>query len=342
MPGGGHNTKMRVLITGATGFIGSHLCRALVEAGHTIRALIRPTSSLALIDGLEVDLAVGDLMDPDSLYTAMRGVDVVMHCGAEVGGWVDRKSMVASHIVGTEHILQTAMHANVDRLLHTSSVAALGVPELTPAGHEPVLLDELHTWNYDPDDWPYGYAKHCAEQRVLEAVDSGLDAMILNPTAVIGPGDKNLVASAIVYHMGRGRRPPIPPGGINVIHVADVVAGYLAAMEHGRRGERYILGGQNLPFDVFLQAIARVVQVSPLRLRPPLWIFNRLAGIIDSLGPVLKLPVRGHILRMVGRHFYYDMSKAGRELGFYATKTYQDAIQSAHDWYRTHLDPISA
>jgi dihydroflavonol-4-reductase len=333
---------MRVLVTGATGFIGSHLCHALNREGYSTRALIRSSSSLALIEDLKLDLFVGDLMNPDSLEMAMQNIEVVIHCGAEVGGWKDRRSMVASHIIGTENILQAMKRSGIRRLLYTSSVAALGVPDPAPAGQEPVPIDERHQWNYDPDEWPYGYAKHCAEQTVLEAVASGLDALILNPAAVIGPGDKNLVASAVVYHMGRGLRPPIPPGGLNVVHVEDVIDGYLAALEHGRSGERYILGGHNIQFEDFLQQIAETIGSPPLRVKLPGWVFNSLAGVIDSIGPIVKLPVRGHLLRMVGRHFYYDTSKAATELGVPPKNSTIEAIQTAHQWYCENTDLFAA
>lgn len=332
---------MRVLVTGASGFIGSHLCRALLAAGHPTRALIRSTSSLALIDDLDLEYRFGDLLDPASLVAAMQDVEIVIHCGAEVGGWRDRERMVASHVVGTENILRAVSQSGVRRLLYTSSIAALGVPAVPQPGHAPQPIDEVHSWNYDPDQWPYGYAKHCAEQIVLNACANGMDALILNPAAVLGPGDKNLVASAIVYHMGRGRRPPIPPGGLNVVHVDDVIDAYLAAIEHGRTGERYILGGENISFEEFLQTIADVVGAPPLRLHLPGWVLQRLAGTVDVLQPMLRLPVRGHLFRMVGRYFYYDITKMRTELGVTPSRSPLEAIQAAHDWYEANPDLIS-
>lgn len=331
---------MRVFVTGATGFVGSHLCRALLAAGYPTRALIRPTSSLALIDDLDLELATGDLMDFDSLLSAMQGADVVIHCGANVGGWHDRQTMVDSHVLGTKYILEAASKTGVNRFLYTSSVAALGVSDRPTPGTAPELMDEGHIWNYNPDHWPYGYAKHCAEQEVLHAVEAGLNAVILNPAAVIGPGDKNLVASAIVYHMDQGRRPPIPPGGLNIVHIDDLIEGYMAAMERGRTGERYILGGENVTFEDFLQTITEVIGVPRLRLRLPGWIFSNLANIVDTLQPLLNLPIRGHLFRLVGRYFYYDLRKMREELGVTPSRSTRQAVQSAHDWYRTNPDLI--
>ncbi len=331
---------MRVFVTGATGFVGSHLCRALLTAGYPTRALIRPASSLALIDDLDLELVTGDLMDIDSLVSAMQGVDVAIHCGANVGGWHDREAMVDSHILGTRYILEAAVKTGVSRFLYTSSVAAMGVSDRPPTGRLPELMDEGHLWNYNPDHWPYGYAKHCAEQEVLHAVDAGLDAFILNPAAVIGPGDKNLVASAIVYHMGQGRRPPIPPGGLNIIHIDDLIDGYMAAIERGRTGERYILGGENVTFEDFLQTITEVIGAPRLRLRLPGWVFSNLAGIVGALQPLLNLPIRGHMFRLVGRYFYYDLRKMRDELGVSPSRSTREAIRAAHHWYRTNPELI--
>ena len=281
-------------------------------------------------------------MDPPSLAAAMRGVEVVIHCGAQVGGWQDRDAMVASHVVGTEHILRAVSEAGVRRLIYTSSVAALGVAQPAVSERPPALIDESQQWNYDPDEWPYGYAKHCAEQRVLDSYRAGLDALIVNPAAVIGPGDKNLVASAIIYHMGRGLRPPIPPGGLNVVHVDDVVSGYLAAIERGRSGERYILGGENIRYEDFLQLIAGAIGIRPLKVRLPGWAFSGLAGIIDRLQPRLNLPVRGHIFRLVGRYFYYDISRMREKLLVTPVRSAAEAILAAHEWYRAHPEHIRA
>lgn len=326
---------MNILVTGATGFIGSHLCRALVEQGHHVRALHRRTSSLALLEGIHVKLVQGDLFEPDSLALAARDIDVIYHCGGQVGSWRDAKEMASSHVAGTQNILSAARQCGVRRFIHTSSVAALGVPERAVESNETLpIMDESHSWNYIAEEWPYGYAKHRAEEEVRSTSANGLDAVILNPASVFGAGDINLASSAIVMHMARGRRPPIPPGGLNVIHIDDVIAGHIAALEHGVSGERYILGGENITLEQFLTTVAEVVGAPRPRLHIPGWALRRLSSPAELLGRILGIPLRGHIFRLAGLHFYYDSRKAQRELRVPTPRPHRSAVEDAFAWYR--------
>ena len=326
---------MNILVTGATGFIGSHLCRALVEQGHHVRALHRPTSSLALLEDLPVELVQGDLFEPDSLTLAARDIEVVYHCGGRVGSWTDAEEMGASHFSGTKNILSAAQQCGVRRFIHTSSVAALGIPEYAADSNETLpIMDESHSWNYTAEEWPYGYAKHRAEEEVRSAAVDGLEAIILNPASVFGAGDKNLASSAIVMHMARGLRPPIPPGGLNVIHIDDVIDGHIAALENGGSGERYILGGENITFEKLLTTVAEVVGSPFPRWHIPGWALRRLSTPAELLGRILGIPLRGHIFRLAGHHFYYDRRKAQRELHLPTPRSYRSAVEDAFAWYR--------
>ncbi len=329
---------MRVLVTGATGFIGSHLCRALLAEGHHVRALQRPTSALLALEGLAVERVVGDLFDPTSLLAAMEGVEVVFHCAGEVGKWRDPGRMAASHVQGTRNVLQAAQRAGVRRVVHTSSVAALGVPDHRPErpGETVPLMDERHQWNANPRHWPYGYAKHMAEGEVLRAVSGGMDVVIVNPAAVFGAGDLNHVSSGVIWHMAHGRVPPIVPGGLNAVHIDDVVAGMLAALARGKAGERYILGGENLTHARLLATVAEVVGRPPPRIVLPAWLLRVLAPALDVLDRVFPLPVRGGLLRMAGYYFYYDTRKAQRELGVPQPRPFRQAAQEAYAWYQAH------
>ncbi len=326
---------MNILVTGSTGFVGSNLCRALAEQGHRVRALHRPASSLALLEGIPLELVQGDLFEPDSLALAARDIEVVYHCGGRVGSWTDAEEMGASHVVGTRNILSAARQCGVRRFIHTSSVAALGVPKRAAETNETLpIMDESHSWNYTAKGWPYGYAKHRAEEEVWSAAADGLDTIILNPASVFGAGDKNLTSSAIVMHMARGRRPPIPPGGLNVIHIDDVVAGHIAALEHGASGERYILAGENLTLERLLITVAEVVGAPRPRWRIPNWALRRLSRPAELFGRILGVPLRGHTFRLAGLYFYYDSRKAQRELRLPTPRSHRSAVEDAFAWYR--------
>ncbi len=330
---------MKVLVTGATGFIGSHLCSALALAGHAVRALHRPASNLLLLQDTPVERVVGDVTDPPSLEVAMTGVEALFHCAGIVSGWRDARRMTASHVAGTRNVLRAALKCGVDRMVHTSSVAALGVPEREPksAGETIPLMHEAHRWNSEPKLWPYGYAKHRAELEVAEALRAGLEVVIVNPSAVFGAGDLNLIAGRLIWLMARGRIIPInPPGGLNAVHIGDVTAGHLAALEKGRSGERYILGGENLTHVRLIALTAEVAGRSPPTRTAPAWLLRRLAGLADPFTQLLNLPVQGHMLRLAGKFFYYDNRKARTELLLPEPRPYRVAAEEAFAWYQNH------
>lgn len=341
---------MLALVTGSTGFIGSHLCRALLDAGWQVRALHRPTSSLAALEGLEVEHALGDITQPETLKPAMRGVEVVFHAAALLGRARRPEAMYAVTVGGTRNVLEAAAEAGVRRVVHTSSVAALGPPvALPPPAHtssiqqqeDPelargtsLLMDENHSWNYRPEWWRYSHAKYLAEMEVQRKVACGLDVVIVNPSVVIGPSDLNRVSGDIVIKVAQRRVPVAISGGLNVIHIADTVRGHLAALERGRTGERYILAGENLSIARFLQLIAEEAGVPSPRVILPARLLRRLAAPAVLLGKALPLPVSGEILRQAGYYFWYDTQKAGQELGITGLMPARLAIRDALQWYR--------
>jgi dihydroflavonol-4-reductase len=326
---------MNILVTGSSGFIGSHLCRALLAHGHSVRAFHRATSSLRGLDGLEVEHAIGDLTQPASLSSAMEGIEVVFHAGAMLGVTGDPAKMYAVTVEGTRAVLQAAQQAGVRRVVHTSSVAALGVPESGPVQNGTLaLIDESHTWNYTPDRWPYGYAKYLAELEVQKAVAEGLDVVIVNPSGVFGPGDIYRTSSSLVVQIARGRIPAVVPGGWNIIHIDDVIAGHLAALERGRRGERYILASHNMTFMTFVNLIASVTHARPVTGTIPTWMAHAAAWPLEWLRSFLDLPFDGQLVRLAGNYFYYDASKSHQELGLEEPRPALDAIQEAWDWFQ--------
>jgi len=324
---------LKALVTGSTGFIGGAICRRLVEQGIEVRAFHRETSTLKLLEGLPVEHFTGDLTRPETLEAAMQGVEVVFHVAALLGGRDDPGRMYAVTVEGTRAVLRAARKAGVRRLVHTSSVAALGVPELSRL-KPPVrgLLDESHSWNYSADLWPYGYAKYLAELEVQKAVANGLDAVIVNPSVVIGPGDVYRTTSSVVVQVASGKLLMSVNGGLNMVHIDDVVNGHLAALQHGRRGGRYILSGTNLPIPDITRMIAEVGGVShPFVL--PARLVRMFAGGIKRLESFLPLPVSAEMLNLAGDYFYYDGRKAQRELRLEAPLSAQRAIKDAYDWF---------
>ncbi len=321
-----------ILVTGSTGFLGSHLCRALLAAGHTVRALHRATSALEALDGLPVERVAGDILDPASTAAALEGVDVVFHAAAEMGPVRRVERMMASHILGTRNVAQAALQAGVERLVHVSSVAALGMPDRP--GEDAPLLAEDHPWNVSPRVWPYGFAKHRAEMEVLDAVARGLDAVIVNPALVIGPGDIHRVRSSLMWQVARGRVPAAVRGGLNVVHVDDVIEGCLAALERGRCGERYLLAGQNLPIVDILAQAAQAAGRQPPRLILPTSLVRRLAPTLEAIARFLAIPFSAGLLRFAGYSFYYDRTKSRSELCLPEPRPFRQAAEAALAWYR--------
>ncbi len=323
------------LVTGSTGFIGSNLCRSLLEAGYQVRAFHRLTSSLRLIQDLDVDHALGDITQPGTIAAAMKGLDVVFHAASKVDYWRGSVGMYLVTVGGTQNVLRAALDAGVQRVVYTSSAASLGIPVFTSRNdHSPLLMNENHVWNCRLEWWQYGHAKYLAEMEIQKAVARGLDAVIVNPSMVLGPGDINRISGEIVVQVAPGIIRFGIPGGMNAIHIDDVVRGHLLALERGRTGERYILGGGNHTYLDFIQTTARIVGVRPPQHNIPAGLLRPAAGPLDLLCRLVPMPFNGDVLRFSGRYLYYDTKKAQQELGLTGLHSVQTALQDTYDWYR--------
>lgn len=327
---------MRVLVTGATGFLGSHVARALAARGETVRILRRPQSPLDLLDGVPVERAVGDILEPASLQAACRGIEAIVHCAAQMEARGDLVSRLASHVEGTRHLLEAAARAGVGRFVYTSSVASLGLPPHRPASTAAGIrpLDETHVWQGAPSSWSYGHAKLQAEALVRRAATSGMQAVIVNPALVIGPGDRNRVSNVLIWHMVHGRIPPRIAGGVNVVHFEDVVDGFLGALDRGRAGERYLLCGENRTLANLIETTARIVGSRPPRWEVPLGLARAVGESVYHAARVLRLPVTADLLRTAGLHFYYDGAKARAELWLGPPRPFESAAEASAAWYR--------
>ncbi len=323
---------MKVLVTGSSGFVGAALCRALCAQGHAVSAFHRPTSNLKLLEDLPVSHVLGDLTQPASLESAVEGMDAVFHAGAQLGS-APAARMYAVTVEGTRALLQAALDAGVKRFVHTSSAAALGIPAPAVGGRR-ILMDENHAWNYRPDYWPYGYAKYLAELEVQKAVARGLDAVILNPSVVLGAGDLYRQSSSIVVQTARRRIPVLIEGGVNVVHIEDVTTGHLAAWDRGRAGERYLLTGENLSVPDFIRKIAAIAGVPAPAAFFPAGLARGLAGWIKLAQPFLNLAVTPDQLRQAGQYFYFDNRRSREILGMEEPRPADEAIRAAYDWFK--------
>jgi dihydroflavonol-4-reductase len=311
------------------------LCSALVERKWNVRGLHRASSRLDALSelGIAVEHAIGDVTEPESLAVAMRGCDVVFHVAAVADYWrQSAEKLYRINVEGTRAVCQAALEAKVSRLVFTSSVASLGVPQCGQ------LADESHKFNLPPERFRYGHSKLLAEGVVREFVSRGLDAVIVNPSVILGPRDLNLISGSIVVEVAQRRVPPVyPPGGVNYIDVADVCAGHIAAAECGRTGERYILAAHNLTHRQVFQIVSEIVGVPEPRLGLPRVLVGPLAALLDLAARVMRrpLPINGDQMRLSGEFIYFDAGKAVHELGLPQTP-FRETVERTYEWYRAH------
>jgi dihydroflavonol-4-reductase len=321
-----------ILVTGATGFVGSAVARALARRGARLRVLVRPSSDRRNLAGLGAEEVLGDLTDPASLSRAVAGCRYLFHVAADYRIWVpDPDAMLRANVAGTHALMQAAQQAGVERIVYCSSVAALGLtPDGTPA-------DETTPVSEDKVVGIYKKSKYRAEQAVLELVrNQSLPAVIVNPTAPVGPHDiRPTPTGRMIADAAAGRMPAYIDTGLNVVHVDDVAEGHLLALEHGRYGERYILGSENLGMAALLALVAEEAGRTPPRLRLPnaaLWPVALACEALARITGIEPLVTRDH-LRMARKHMFFSSAKAIRELG-YAPRPARAAIADAIAWFR--------
>lgn len=304
------------LVTGATGFLGATLVRRLVAAGTPVRILRRASSSLDLLGdaaGL-VEHAEGDVTDWRAVRAAVSGTAQVYHAAAYVGfgGRKDREALMAVNVGGTANVVDAAREAGVDRLVHVSSIAALG-RTLPPRR----MIDETAVWRPSKANTAYAVSKHLAEMEVQRAVAEGLDAVIVNPALIFGPGRPGENTMQIAQKLREGTLPAVPAGGTCVVDVEDVAAGMERAMAHGRTGERYLLGGENLLWREILGQLAEVLGVEPPRVtltrRPALALAAASAAwaALTRTRPLITFETA----RTASAVYRYDHTKAVEALG---------------------------
>ncbi len=321
-----------VLVTGASGFVGSAIAATLRAAGYRLRVLVRPTSQRVNISPLDT-ICEGDLRDRSSLAAALKGVRFVFHAAADYRLWArDPDDLVRNNVEGARLIMEEALRAGVERIVYTSSVATL---KLTDGR----LATESCPLSENEAIGAYKRSKVAAE-RLVEAMArrDRLPAVIVNPSTPIGPRDvKPTPTGRVIVEAASGRIPIYVDTGLNLAHVDDVAAGHLAALRRGEIGERYILGGENVLFSDMLAAIAGIVGRKAPTLRAPramIYPFAYGAELLAKFGggePFVTLDG----LRMARHRMFFDDAKARRELG-YVSRPYREGLMDAIAWFRAH------
>ncbi len=301
---------MKVLITGATGFLGSHLCRRMVTQGHQIRILCRPTSNLEKLGGLPLEKAIGDVTDTESVRRATEGCEAVIHAAADLNYWrQDPAQQMRVNVEGTRNVAQAARKEGVRRLVCVSSVAAIGI---TPDRHRPA--DEDFPFNLEKTKLAYHISKWRAEEALLAEVREGLDAVIVNPASI----QSEQRTRALLEKVRRQHTVLCFSGGNCVVDVRDVVEGIVTALSRGERGQRYILGGENLTFREQAEKAAAALSVQRRYVLVPRLVTGLGALVFEPLAWLQKRPPRfAYMIHYCANRFqFFDSSKARRALGY--------------------------
>src|ERR1700729_589969 len=321
-----------ILVTGASGFLGSAIAAALRARGHAVRVLARASSPRTNLNPTDV-LCEGDLLDRVSLAAALKGARYLFHAAADYRLWArDPEDIRHSNVEGTRLIMEEALSAGVERVVYTSSVATLKLTDGALSTEDNPLADGEGIGVYK--------RSKVAAERLVEAMiqRDGLQAVIVNPSTPIGPRDvRPTPTGRIIVEAASGRMPAFVDTGLNLAHVDDVAAGHIAALERGRMGERYILGGDNVLLGDMLADIARLVGRRPPTVKLPLTMLYPIAYGAEVLARLRGVEpfITSDGLRMARHHMFFDDSKARRELG-YASRPYVEGLGDAIAWFRAH------
>jgi dihydroflavonol-4-reductase len=337
---------LKVFVTGATGFLGSHVARVLAAEGAELRLLVRSSSDLRNIADLNAERASGDLRDPASIEKALSGCEVVFHVAADYRLWVrDPEQMYRSNVEGTRALLQAAKKQGVRRVVYTSSVATMG---FGANGRSAVRSNDAQTSGLTNEDSPvalgdmighYKRSKFMAEQVAFEAARSGQDVVIVNPTTPVGERDvKPTPTGRIVLDFLKKKFPAYVETGLNLVDATECARGHIQALDKGRTGERYILGGENLTLKQILDRLATITGLKSPTVKLP-YVFALAAGVVDEMvtGRLMGREPRATIdaVRMGRKMMFVSSAKAERDLGW-RTVPVDGALRRAVEWFRTN------
>ena len=323
---------MKSLVTGATGFLGSAVMRCLLTAGHEVRVLVRPDSNRRNLESFPVEITTGDLRDHRSLKDAIRGCDNLFHVAADYRLWVpDPETMHEINVTGTQALIIAAAEAGLKRIVYTSSVATLGLNQDGSPANEETPSSYATTTGF------YKRSKYQAEQMVKQLTDDHhLPLVIVNPSTPIGPGDiRPTPTGRIVLDTLMGRMPAYVNTGLNIAHVNDIAYGHLLAYLHGKPGERYILGGDNMTLLQILQTIDEINGIPKNRINIPICLMLPIAWFMEKIATFTYTEPRATLdsIRMAKKLMFFSSEKAHRELG-YQYRPATEALKDAVKWFK--------
>jgi dihydroflavonol-4-reductase len=321
---------MKVLVTGANGFLGAWLTKRLIREGYQVSALIRKSSDLSELEGLNPNYLYGDVTDPASLEAACAGQDIVFHLAGLVAyKKSDQARLEKVNVGGTKNVVEACLKTGVPQLLHVSSVVAIG------ASFKPQPLTEDFTYNIAHLKLGYFDTKKRAEDVVRSAALTGkIRAVCVNPSTIYGFGDARKGSRKNQIKVAKGKMPFYTNGGVNVVGVEDVVEGILLAVKHGKSGERYILAGENMTIKCLFEEIAAAAGVNPPKRLMPNWLLHSIGFVGDCLFPLgVDIGVSGVNAHTATLYHWFDSAKAQRELGFKPSPA-KNAIQKSVTWMK--------
>ena len=326
---------MKTLVTGAAGFIGSHVVRELLARGREVRALVKPGEDTRNLDGLDVERVGGDVCEPESIRQALQGCGRLFHLAAIYAIWLkDRRAMYDVNVVGSQNVLLAALRADLERVVYTSSIAALGVK----GGGQPA--DEATPFNQVGRGNDYIFSKWLSQELALSFAREDLPLTVVNPAFPFGARDRGPTPTGrIILDLIKGKMPGYFDAGLNMVDVEDVARGHLLAEEQGKVGECYLLANRNMTMKEFIDLVGEVLAPEGIKLKKlhkiPIKVAIALGYLLEWRSDHIthKRPViSGQTLRYGNQHLYYDNAKARRELGLTFTPV-EDSIRRAYHWF---------